>query len=421
MNNSNFRKVELSLAEIDRALYSPAVFASYAQGAAKSLIPPEGITMADLDFTNQSSNSFSMPVALSSAGVADISPIPKPCIFTQRNRNSADNMVLIGDSGGHQIAKNTLTLTKQLVEDIFYYQAGTCDIGHTLDIPTAPMYDQLKNNEVYSRPTFDACLFETVKYLEVFKSLGAHDHRFLNVLQGRGITDTDIWYDTVKAYEHYGWSFADMQSNPLQLTIWRILRLIEDGMFDRESTWLHFLGVGDLKTSLILTTILRCLRSRFDGQCTINISYDTKTPFIQAVNLGYMKTPNLSASQFNFSWGQVDTYNWMANVSEKFPVSDTYVGNLLTKGDLIYENWNNEGDIDEIRTLILSNHNLEMSLLAIDGAHKALDNEQFQMIPTNLINAINAIKFIFNAKDIAIAKRRLLDRAYLKPLNDAYK
>ena len=421
MKNFKLSTIASALSATDRAIYSPATFATFAQGLVKPLSPPAGIAMDDLNVVNPDSKYLTSPLALSSAGVADISPTPKPCIFTQRDRSKANSTILMGDSGGHQVAKGTIILTDAVVEDIFYYETGTCDIGHTLDIPTAPMYDQEKNGEIYSRPTFDSCLFETVKYLEVFKSLGAENHKFLNVLQGRGMADTDIWYDTVKAYNHFGWSFADIQSNPLQLTLWRILRLIEDGMFERDATWLHFLGVGDLKTSLILTTILRMLREWFDGKCEINISYDTKTAFSRAVNLDYMVAPNIRVDQFSCAWGHIDKARWEGNSADKFPASMTSVGKLLTKGDLIYENWQADPDIDEIRTLILSHHNLEMTFLSIDAAHNALDTGQTDKIPQALLKAIEAIKLVLGTKDVTAAKRRLLDRKYLKPLNDAYK
>lgn len=421
MKNFKLGSIASALSFTDRAIYSPATFASFAQGLVKPLSPPAAIAMDDLNVVNPYSKYFTLPLALTSAGVADISPTPKACIFTQRDRSKANSTISMGDSGGHQIANGTIILNESVVEDIFYYQTGTCDIGHTLDIPTAPMYDQKKNGEIYSRPTFDSCLFETVKYQEVFKSLGAENHKFLNVLQGRGIHDTDLWYDTVKCYNHFGWSFADIQSNSLQLTIWRILRLIEDGMFDRDATWLHFLGVGDLKTSLILTTILRMLREWFDGKCEINISYDTKTPFLQAINLNYMAAPNITANQFGCAWERIDSNKWQGNASDKFPNSATSVGKRLTKGDLIYNNWQAAPDIDEIRTLILSHHNLEMTFLSIDAAHSALDSGQNDKIPQPLLKAIDAIKLVLGTKDVTAAKRRLLDRKYLKPLNNAYK
>ena len=411
--------------QLKHAIYLPALQSSYARAVLKApkkgqKLPPN-IAMSDFNFFDRNSNLFSVHAALYSAGTTSNYLNPPDCMVTTRVRGDAQDTLVIGDSGGYQIASGNLALTNKKREDIYHWLTKYCDLAMTLDVPTGPMYE---GKEDYYR-TFDECLKTTLGHLEAFKQLGAeNENKFLNVLQGVGMYDCDIWYDEVKHYNFHGWAIAGRKANPLQLQLWRLIKLIEDGKFDRDATWIHFLGIGDLKTAVLLTTIRDALRDRFP-KCTIEVSYDTSTPFLLMSTLSAISKFNLNPTRTSVTIEQIDKNDW-ADSNEPFPYKGSKIGQLVTKGDVVYKHENGKLSVSELGYLILQNHNIEALVGSIDAIHQLLDGGHSrayleQILPRYLLEAQDSIVDVLLQKDPRKARERLMDRETLRKLDNAYK
>lgn len=265
------------LNQLEHAIYTPAIQAPYAKAVVSGKPTrklPAGAKLADLNFFRPKSKFFNLDAGLYSAGSITKLKNPPQCMVTSRARGASQSTLVIGDSGGFQIATGVINPNKRERREIFDWLVEYTDLAMTLDVPTFNMYQ----GKCHRFKTLEDCLYQTLKYLAEFEEWGAQKHHFLNVLQGEGLSDADQWYDAVKHYDFYGWAIAGPQKKQMKHILWRVLALIEDGKFDRDETWLHFLGVADLKTAVLLTKLRDVLRDKY-STCHIEVSFDTSTPF----------------------------------------------------------------------------------------------------------------------------------------------
>jgi hypothetical protein len=103
---------------------------------------------------------FRISHAMSSAGQALHQS--HPCIITQRNRAST---IVIGDSGGYQIATNQLRISGNADRmRILRWLEKHTDLAMTLDVPTGPV-----RKPGYAFKTSSACLNATLVHLDFFQ------------------------------------------------------------------------------------------------------------------------------------------------------------------------------------------------------------------------------------------------------------
>ena len=115
----------------DQAIYVPSISQNfaidiYANKWKRAL--PEGIEGKDLNFLAPNNRLFRISHALSSAGQA--LGQTKPCIVTERDTK---NTLIIGDSGGYQIASGRLHIHSDYDrEKILRWLENTSDVAMTL-------------------------------------------------------------------------------------------------------------------------------------------------------------------------------------------------------------------------------------------------------------------------------------------------
>jgi len=403
------------------AIYLPAIQPAYALGVMKpkaSRKLPAGASLQDLNFFRPGSKFFNLDAGLYSAGQIKDHRNPPRCMVSTRARAST---LVMGDSGGYQIATGQLGITPNKREDIFHWLVNTCDLAMTLDVPTRAL--QARKTTRYL--TFDDCLYGTLGHLEAFKALGGEQWRFLNVLQGLDLQQSDVWYDAVKRYNFYGWAISGSQKKTLKHLLWRVLHLIKDGKFDKDETWLHFLGVSDLKTAVLLTTLRDVLQQKFPS-CTIQVSYDTSTPFFMAgTKLSALDRPTLSASTLRIPSYQIDKASW-ANSREKFPYKFSTISQFLRKGDIIRRDWTGATGPDNLGYLMLMNHNVEVQVASIDALHSLLESglprqHLQQLLPRYLLEAMDEIEAVLMAPTLRAAWDRLQKKKTLRILDNGYR
>lgn len=275
-----------------------------------------------LNFLDEQKGYYSYNYSLYSAGHADRNlsrcDDREPMIH-KRDRNKT---ILIGDSGGFQIATGVIKLDwstvmsssgDKLREELLRYLEHTADWSMTLDVPALAAVPPL--NKKTGLTKFSDCLDVTVYNLHYFiKNRIPGKTKFLNVLSGSDIDNSKDWYETVKHFSIpssvkemgytedrtlEGWAFAGTNMRNMTAVLERLLDLRRDGLLEGKD-WIHFLGIGRLDWACYLTSVERLLR-KYDNP-NINISFDAASPFVAAggyallYNYNYFKSDQLTYS-----------------------------------------------------------------------------------------------------------------------------
>jgi len=294
------------------AKYLPAISGFYTTHLGKDLldekfIPKERVPekfelgIQGLDFLKGPEDAyFSYKYGLYSAGHAerklDKCDDREPMIH-KRDKDT----ILIGDSGGFQIATGVIKMDwstvmtpegDKLREEILRYLEHTSDWSMTLDVPAFAALPPLSEKTGLTK--FEDCLDVTehnLKYFMEHRDPGAT--KFLNVLSGSSPDTSRTWYERVIPYSmpevveamgytpdrtFEGWAFAGVNMRDMKTALERLIDLREDDLLATKD-WIHFLGIGRLDWACYLTSIERQLKKYNPN---INISFDAASPFVAA-------------------------------------------------------------------------------------------------------------------------------------------
>lgn len=336
---------DLGKTQSDYAVYLPAISSFYTKQLQKCLDNPEewrtieGFEkgLAGLDFLKQDSY-FHYPFGLYSAGHAHLDTEKSDrdeAMIQNRDRN---NTMILGDSGGFQIATGVLKMDwanakdpndparLALCEKILKWEEHTADWAMTLDIPgfaSAPPYNEKTGLESF-QDTVDISVLNLDYFL---RNRTPEKCKFLNVLSGADEYQSDVWYEAVKHFsdpafvkEAYGdesralegYAFAGINMRNMRCVLKRLLKLREDGLLEGKG-WIHFLGTGRLQWACHLTSIQRMLRKH--DSPNITLSFDAASPFV------------------NTAYGQTYAYNIFENKGKRFGYfMDRAFDNQMFKG-----------------------------------------------------------------------------------------
>ena len=265
---------------------------------------PQGLTdMEQLNWLNSSKALFPYRWSLYSGGHANLD-LTKQDWSEDMVRNREPGTVLLGDSGGFQIAKGVwegdwransgCAKAQKKREQALTWLDGMADYAMTLDIPSFVINE--KNGWKSGIKTLDEAVKAThynneyfMKHRRGVKNGGA---KFLNVLQGGNHTHAEEWYQMMKDYcdpvkypdTHFdGWAMGGQNMCDVHLVLKRLValrydNLLQPGVHD----WMHFLGTSKLEWAVLLTVIQRTVRKYVNPSFTI--SFDCASPFLATAN-----------------------------------------------------------------------------------------------------------------------------------------
>jgi len=307
----------------DYALYLPAISAFYTRQLAKyedevdTMRCPEGFEngLQGLNFLDEEKGYYYYPYGLYSAGHAQLD-LDKTDIHERMiQKRDRSKTVILGDSGGFQIAKGVIKLDwedaikpdskarEALCEKMLRWLEYTADWSMTLDFPAfaaIPPYNK-KTGLTDVKETIDMSMYN-LDYFVKNRVPGAT--KFLNVLSGADDASAQEWFDLVTPFsdpafvkEHYGdeartlegYAMAGINIGQMEQLLKRLLQLREKGLLEGKG-WIHCLGTGKLHWGCYLTSIQRQLRKH--DSPNIQVSYDAASPFV------------------NTAYGQTYTYNF---------------------------------------------------------------------------------------------------------------
>jgi hypothetical protein len=294
------------------AKYLPAISGFYTTHLGKDLadekfVPAERLPkkfeygLQGLNFLDPEYSYFHYKYGLYSAGHAERNLAKCDDREPMVQKRDREKTVIVGDSGGFQIATGVIKLDwakvkttegDKLREEILRYLEHTSDWSMTLDVPAFAALPPLSAKTGLTK--FEDCLDVSIYNLDYFmKHRIPGKTKFLNVLSGSSLDNSKQWYDAVKKYSMpaevekmgytvdrtlEGWAFAGVNMRDMKSVLNRLIDLREDGLIEGKD-WIHFLGIGRLDWACYLTSIERELKKYNPN---INISFDAASPFVAA-------------------------------------------------------------------------------------------------------------------------------------------
>ena len=356
----------LTAKQLDYAVFLPAISSFYSTYVGRqrhepyidATRMPAGIPdMEMMNWLNPQKGLFPYRWSLYSAGHADLDVTtfnPKE----DMTRNRDPNSILLGDSGGFQIAKgvwegewknpncpevqdrlaqlrligketrtndkgkttevdvvkeyqNKINAAQKRRETVLKWLDGTSNYAMTLDIPTwtpqVPGASAATGIYTYD-DAVNATHFNNEYFIKNRKGHANGGTQFLNVLQGSNHVEADKWYELMKQYcdptkydQHFnGWAMGGQNMCDVSLALRRIVTIIHDGLLQPgKHDWMHFLGTSKLEWACLLTDIQRAVRKYHNPQFTI--SFDCASPFLATAN-GQIYTHTVTPNRDKWSY-----------------------------------------------------------------------------------------------------------------------
>jgi hypothetical protein len=307
---------DLTAKQNDYAVFLPAISGFYATFVGKQRDPvngpyvdparlPQGLTdMEQMNWLNSSKALFPYKWSLYSGGHANLD-LNKPDWSEDMVRNRDPNTIMLGDSGGFQIAKGLwegdwkansgCAKAQKKRESVLTWLDTISNYGMGLDIPTWVIHDK-KASDACQIKTLDeavaATKFNNEYFIKHRKGKDQGGARFLNVLQGDNHTSAEEWYQQMKHFcdpavypdRHFdGWGMGGQNMCDVHLVLKRLVALRYDNLLQEgKHDWMHFLGTSKLEWAVLLTVIQRAVRKYVNPQFTI--SFDCASPFLATAN-----------------------------------------------------------------------------------------------------------------------------------------
>lgn len=483
---------DLSEANKDYAIYLPSISSAYSHNIIPGKHGDDGTNpifgrkdglyngMDTLDFLNEDKGAFYYKWALYSAGHAvldtnksDITErmVQKRAEKQQYDKGLDQKTVIVGDSGGFQIGKGVIKFdwerfyekpgdkdylgtADKVRNKIFHWLEHTSDYSMTLDIPPWAI------GNIEGIESFEECLNRSSFNLDYFTKRRQYKCKFINILQGRTLNESDRWYEHVKHYDMEGWAMAGQNMRDFELVLKRFVTMYYDGTFgankntqdkykllemevvkgrqtgnllqvkDEEGNdvindvpdmfkghkrnWIHFLGQSRLSAGVALTILQRKMREVLDDKEFI-ISYDSATPFIStSKGCGFVEN--------------IFSYKDMKARLERMPDDRGYVGGgtgydgnpgNMTLADWIKKKYGHktETEMSKLMTLadlcvktdptsksswrtfsyiMLMGHNTEWLIDAIQEANRRFDNNDTISVPLEFFQFADLVDEIFD-------------------------
>ena len=313
---SDFEQDDLTAKQKDYAVFLPAISGFYATFIGKQRDPVNGpyvdparmpATLKDMEqmnWLNDQKSLFPYKWSLYSGGHANLD-LNKQDWSEDMVRNRDPNTLVLGDSGGFQIAKGLwegdwkansgCPKAQKKREAVLKWLDNISNYCMTLDIPTWVIHDKKASKACQIstlQEAVDATKYNNEYFMKHRKGKNNGGTKILNVLQGANHADADRWYDLMKDYcnpvkypdTHFdGWAMGGQNMCDVHLVLKRLVALRHDNLLQEGvHDWMHFLGTSKLEWAVLLTDIQRAIRKYVNPNFTI--SFDCASPFLATAN-----------------------------------------------------------------------------------------------------------------------------------------
>jgi len=395
----------LTAKQLDYAIFLPAISGFYSTFIGKQRVNndyvdparfPQGITdMEQLNWLNTQKGLFPYKWSLYSGGHANLD-LTKPDASEDMVRNCDPNTLMLGDSGGFQIAKGLwegdwkagsgCPKAQKKREQVLAWLDGIADYGMTLDIPTWVIHDKNAGQKCgigTLQEAVDATKFNNEYFMKHRKGYKNGGMKILNVLQGAGHADADRWYNLMKDYcdpnkypdTHFnGWAMGGQNMCDVDLVLRRLVELRYDNLLQEDvHDWMHFLGTSKLEWAVLLTVIQRAVRKHVNSKFTI--SFDCASPFLATAN-GQVYFENVFPQDEKWSYRMAPSAD-----NKKYSV-DTRKWNQGVVADGIYPRWKDSpiSDLLQMKDICIYKPGVAKAGVTLTE-HNFKDPEMYDVLP----------------------------------------
>jgi len=189
--------------------------------------------------------------------------------------------IVLGDSGGYQLATNVLKYSDKIVSEIFEWLENNTNYALNIDFPP---YGKEGN---HCDDNFKKKLEISLKNFEFFYKNKMGKTKFLNVLQGRSIKHLKLWWQGIKDFDFEGGlAIGSVGRQPVYNSLLSFFFLKERGLFkkyanrkDKEVKLLHFLGLTTIDTLMYIYYLQKKLN---ENNINLTISFDSSSYSLSA-------------------------------------------------------------------------------------------------------------------------------------------
>ena len=201
-----------------------------------------------------------------------------------------DKNLVMGDSGGYQIASGAIKWDMSIRERIFNWLEHNSDIAMNLDIPPKIKYEGM----------YEECLKISKDNFKYFADNQSGNTDFLNVVQGTNDLEYINWYNEMKEYPFQGWAVGGGGRNVFAFMS-GVMSLLQGGEHLKDTNkYFHILGISKVKDFLMLNQLQKSL-NEVDSKVVVTTdssspdravvfgsyyhSYDFKKPAFRSINV----------------------------------------------------------------------------------------------------------------------------------------
>lgn len=292
------------------------------------------------------------------------------------------DVLVIGDSGGFQIATGVIDWQPSIKEKIFLWLENNANIALNLDIPTRGVF----------QGKFDEALKISKDNFKYFYENQTGKIDFLNVLQGYNYATYSKWYHEVKHFQFQGWAVGGCIGN-LPAFMAALVVLKENGEFEKKSNkWFHFLGMSSILEFIAISQVQKSLHEIYPH---VQITNDSSTPS-NGIRFGYYYT-NFNLKELRFEHVNVPRREKLGPNLDglKFP-HDTEISERI---------WNTYSLEDFVQWKAehygwLINHNFSIFKDALDTVNCVVNHDRYirdEYLNSDSIKLVNAIDDIIKS------------------------
>ena len=176
-----------------------------------------------------------------------------------------DKNLVMGDSGGYQIASGASKWDMSIRERIFKWLEHNSDIAMNLDIPPKIKYEGM----------YEECLKISKDNFKYFADNQSGNTDFLNVVQGTNDLEYINWYNEMKDYPFQGWAVGGGGRNVFAFMS-GVMSLLQGGEHLKDTNkYFHILGISKIKDFLMLNQLQKSLN---EVGSNIVVTTDSSSP-----------------------------------------------------------------------------------------------------------------------------------------------
>jgi len=311
--------------------------------------------------------------------------------------------ILLGDSGGFQLATEVLKYTDSTCADIFNWLEDNTNYAMNLDVPIFKKKMAVKGKDELSwEEQFNESFTLSKQHFDYFYKNKSGKTKYLNVLHGLTTKDTYKWYEMASQYDFKGgWGIGSLTTigdTDIYKIVLAVTFLLQQGELHKkhyERPLLHCLGFSKIKYLPYLFYMQKKLN---DMGLDFRLSYDSSTPSIEASFVHVTTTvTKRGRNVLSLDKAALDGINPRAKFPFPSPVTEG-----MTFGDILEFRNDDKGTFSAKFYTLLTLHNLYKYIDYVQNLEEIIDSNSRKLytnyFDNDLLTSIDMMDKAFESK-----------------------